>query len=126
MTKDDIIRLAARGGPLYSDFDPADTFLFLSLRTLYAQARSGGMDAEQGKREKNEVLRQYDTMKLWVKIVTEHQRKEREFEAAWDKFAKNPTLDNANELHKTWFRCGMKIQNLGADEEEPIDNPADE
>lgn len=116
MTKDEIIKLAAKGGPLYSDFDPADTFLFLALRALYSQARSGDLDAEQGKREKTAILRQYESMKLWVRVVKEHQRKEQEFEKAWDDFAKNPTLDNANALHQAWFRAGMKIPVLEENE----------
>lgn len=116
MTRDELIKLAAKGGPLLSDLNPADTFLFLSLRALYAQAKHGGLDAEQGAHEKNAILRDYEKMKLWVRVVEEHRRKEHDYEAAWDKFCKNPTLENAQELHKSWFRAGMKIPALEGEE----------
>lgn len=109
MTKDELIKLAAKGGPLISDFDPADTYLFLSLRALYAQAKHGELSSEQGAQEKTQILRQYEKMKLWVRVVEEHRRKEKEFECAWERFAKNPSLENGQELHKSWFRAGMKI-----------------
>lgn len=108
MSKDDIIQLAAKGGPLPEDLDPADTFLFLALRALYSQARYTDMSKEQGLKEKNAVLRQYDKMKLWVRVVGEHRRKERDFESAWEEFAKEPTWDNANRLHEAWFKAKIK------------------
>lgn len=108
MSKDDIIQLAAKGGPLPEDLDPADTFLFLSLRSLYTQAKYAEMNREQGTKEKNVVIRQYDHMKLWCRIVEEHRRKERDFETAWEAFAKEPTWDNANTLHRAWFNAKLK------------------
>lgn len=108
ITKEEIIQLAAKGGPLPEDLDPADTFLFLALRALYSQARYTDMSKEQGSKEKNAVLRQYDHMKLWVRVVGEHRRKERDFESAWEEFAKEPTWDNANRLHEAWFKAKIK------------------
>lgn len=121
MTKDEIIKLAARGGPLISDLDPADTYLFLSLRALYAQAKHGELSSEQGAQEKTQILRQHEQMKLWVRVVEEHRRKEKEFEGAWIKFCQNPTLENANAMHKSWFRAGMKIPALEGEESDGND-----
>ena len=112
LTKDKIILSAAKAEPLPNNLDPADVFLFLSLRALYSQAKHGGMDAEQGAREKTQILRQHEQMKLWVRVVGEHRRKEQEFENAWNKFCQNPTLENANAMHQSWFRAGMRIPAL--------------
>lgn len=115
MTKDEIIKLAAKGGALPEGLDPADTFLFMALRSLYLQARHGDMDKDRGVKEKNAILRHHEKMKLWVRAAEEHRRKEREFEEAWDEFAKDPTKENADKLHKAWFKCGIKL-NVGEEE----------
>jgi hypothetical protein len=109
MTKDDIIKAAAKGGGLPEGLGPADTFLFLSLRALYDYAKQGDMDKEQGVKEKNAILRQYEKMDLWVRVVEEHRRKEREFEGAWIDFAKDPSPENADKLHRAWFKAGAKV-----------------
>lgn len=113
MTKDEIIMLAAKGGPLPEGLDPADTFLFMALRSLYLQARHTNMDKDQGAKEKRAILVQHEKMKLWVKVVEEHRRKEREFEEAWTLFAKDPTTENAEKLHRAWFNCGIKLTEEG-------------
>ena len=117
MTKDEIIRLSAKGGKLPPDLNPADTFLFLSARALYSHARASGMKPEDGAVEKSDIIRQYENLKLWLRIVDEHMRKEREFERQWEAFAKNPTLENANALHKAWTKGELKIHSKTADEE---------
>ena len=110
MTKEEIIVAAAKGGPLpEGGLDPADTFLFLSLRSLYSQAKHGGMSKEQGAKEKTAILGKYEEMKLWVKVIGEHRRKEQAFEGAWEAFSRSPTMENADALHKAWFNCGLKI-----------------
>lgn len=110
MTKEEIIVASAKGGPLpEGGLDPADTFLFLSLRSLYSQAKHGGMSKEQGAKEKTTILKQYDEMKIWVRVVEEHRRKEQAFEGAWEAFSQSPTTENADALHKAWFNCGLKI-----------------
>ena len=97
--------------------DAAETFLFLSLRNLYSYARREGMEKERGAREKNEVLKQYEQFNLWEKIVKEHWRKEREYEAAFEAFAQEPTWENADALHRAWFRCGIKTRKPETEEE---------
>lgn len=110
MTKDEIVVKAAKGGDLpESGLDPADIFLFLAIRALYAKARHEGMSKEQGSKEKFAILSRYDEMKLWIRVIEEHRRKEREFEGAWEAFAKNPTLENADALHRAWYKCGLKV-----------------
>lgn len=117
MTKDEIITTAAKISPLPEGLDIADTYLFVSLRSLYLQARHGDMSKEQGAKEKTAILRHYDRMKLWVRVVEEHRRKEKEFEGAWEEFAKNPTQENAEKLHRAWFRCGIKPNTDGLTDE---------
>lgn len=115
MTKEEIVAAAAKAGPLPEGLDVADTFLFVALRSLYLQAKHVGMDKAQGKKEKTAILRQHEKMKLWVRVVEEHRRKEQEFEGAWNAFAKDPTPENAEALHQAWYRCGLKINNKQED-----------
>lgn len=117
MTKEELIKYAAKGGPLFSDLDNADTFLFLCMRALYSYAKNAGMDPEAGAAEKYDILARYDKMKLWERIINEYWRKEREFESAWETFAKNPTLENAEALHHAWSRSGLKVYASATEEE---------
>lgn len=116
VTKDEIIVAASKGGPLPDGLGPAETYLFMALRSLYLQAKHGGIGKEQGAKEKTAILRHYDRMQLWVRVVEEHRRKEREFENAWDEFAKNPSQENADKLHKAWFKAGIKPRTDGLEE----------
>ena len=118
MTKDEIIALAAKGGPLPDGLDPADTFLFMSLRSLYLQAKHSNISKEQGAKEKASILKQHEKMKSWTRVVEEHRRKEQEFEGAWNDFAKDPSLENADKLHRAWFNCGTKLASVAESEEE--------
>lgn len=118
MTQEEILRLAAKAVELPSGLDPAETYLFMAMRSLYLQARHTDMSKEQGLKEKNAVLRHYEKMKLWIRVVEEHRRKEQEFEGAWETFSKNPTRENADKLHRAWFRCGIKPNTDGLTDEE--------
>lgn len=118
MTQEEILRLAAKAVELPSGLGPAETYLFMAMRSLYLQARHTDMSKEQGLKEKNAVLRHYEKMKLWIRVVEEHRRKEQEFEGAWETFAKNPTRENADKLHRAWFRCGIKPNTDGLTDEE--------
>lgn len=110
MKPDELIRLAAQGGEMPTGLNAADSFLFLSMRNLYSYAKREGMAKEQGAKEKNEILKQYDSISLWLRVAEEHMRKEREFGTAFEEFAKDPTLKNADKLHRAWFKCGLKVE----------------
>ena len=109
MLESDILVSAGKGGPLPEGLNPAETYLFLSLRALYTEARNGKVGKEQGIKEKAKIMKQYDEMKLWIRVVEEHRRKEREFEGAWEAFAKDPSPENGDALHKAWYNCGIKV-----------------
>lgn len=110
MKHDELIRLAAQGGEMPAGLNAAESFLFLSMRNLYSYAKREGMAKEQGAKEKNEILKQFERMDLWLRIAEEHMRKEREFGTAFEDFAKDPTLENADKLHRAWFNCGLKVK----------------
>lgn len=119
MKPDELIRLAAQGGEMPVGLDAADAFLFLSMRNLYSYAKREGMPKEQGVKEKSEILKRYDSLSLWLNVADEHMRKEREFGTAFDEFAKDPTLENADKLHRAWFNCGLNVKaNAGKEETE--------
>ena len=109
MTKDEIVKLAAQGVGLPEGLDPADTYLFFAMRYLYGSAKIGQVNREQGQLEKRIILQQHERMKLWVRVVESHRKKEREFESAWEDFAKDPSIENADRLHRAWYGCGIKI-----------------
>lgn len=109
MTKEEIVKLAAQGVGLPEGLDPADNYLFFAMRYLYGSAKIGQVNREQGQLEKRIILQQHERMKLWIRVVESHRKKEREFESAWDAFAKDPCIENADRLHRAWYGCGIKI-----------------
>lgn len=59
MRADEIEDIAIEGGKLPDYLDSVDTLLFLMFRNLYDFARRSEMDMEQGRREKQQILRTY-------------------------------------------------------------------
>lgn len=118
---EEITKLAAMGEGLPEGLDPAETFLFLAMRNLYSFAKREGMPKEQGTKEKNEILKRYEQLKLWIRLAEEHYRKEREYAEAFETFAKEPTWENADALHRAWFRCGLKTPEPKPDENDGLD-----
>lgn len=118
---EEITKLAAKGSELPEGLDPAETFLFLSMRNLYSCAKREGMPKEQGTKEKNEILKRYEQLKLWIRLAEEHYRKEREYAEAFSAFAKEPTWENADALHRAWFRCGIMSGKPGDEEQDGLD-----
>lgn len=108
MTVEELTKLAAQGGEVPPELNAPDSFLFLSLRALYAHARATGMSPEQGKKEKQEVLSQYESLNLWLRVFEEHTRKEREVSCAWKEFTENPSFETGNAVHRAWYGCDLK------------------
>lgn len=91
-------RIAMRGGEMPDGLEWYDRQMFLSLRMLYHQHRSGIIDREIARREKIRLLNDYDFQK-WQDEFTAHiATKIKETEEARTRYRKNRTLENADAI----------------------------
>ncbi len=72
MTTEELERLAANDAEMPDDLDMPEQLLFLTLRELYSNFRSGAVNRERGKREKSRIMVAYGELKGEYSIVEEH------------------------------------------------------
>lgn len=63
MTTEELERLAASDAEMPDDLDMPEQLLFLTLRTLYQNFRSGAVNRERGKREKSRIMVAYQGLR---------------------------------------------------------------
>lgn len=77
--------------------------MFQAMRSLYADFRMGRITAEQGKREKAEILNAYrraaDMQEIWDLV----RRRKQTGEMAVSEYRKNPTIENADRAIDTLY-----------------------
>lgn len=76
----DLEKLAASGAEMPEGLNTGEQLLFLTLRELYANFRSGAINREQGHREKQRVLDSYRQIKFEQSLFDEHLRLRRRLE----------------------------------------------
>jgi len=100
-------RAAMLGEEMPEGLNLPDQLTFLALRDLYAQNRSGLIDRETGAREKAKLgyRREQVCRKLKVRegLVERSARFYRDVEHAADAYAKQRTLENADELYRAVY-----------------------
>lgn len=69
MTTDELERMAASDAEMPDGLDMPEQLLFVTLRTLYQNFRSGSVNRERGKREKSRILVAYRQLKGEYGIV---------------------------------------------------------
>lgn len=74
MTRKELDELAYALQPLPEELPPAETYYFLSMRTLYALHACQQLSAEQARREKQQVLRHYRDFDLLQRIAVQERQ----------------------------------------------------
>ena len=72
MTTDELERLAASDEEMPGDLNLPEQLLFLTLRELYKNFRSGAVNRDRAKREKSRILVAYQGLSNEHKIVEQH------------------------------------------------------
>lgn len=72
MTTDEIERLAATDAEMPDDLDMPEQLLFVTLRTLYQNYRSGAVNKERGKREKSRIYIAYRGLRSEYQATEDH------------------------------------------------------
>ena len=72
MTTDDLERLAAADAEMPDDLETPEQLLYLTLRTLYQNFRSGAVNRDRAKREKSRIYVAYQGIKNEYKVTKQH------------------------------------------------------
>lgn len=72
MTTDDLERLAAADVEMPDDLEMPEQLLYLTLRTLYQNFRSGAVNRDRAKREKSRIYVAYQGVKNEYKVSKQH------------------------------------------------------
>lgn len=72
MTTDELERFAANDLEMPDDLEMPEQLLYLTLRTLYQNFRSGAVNRDRAKREKSRIYVAYQSLKGEYKIVEHH------------------------------------------------------
>lgn len=76
----DLERLAASGADMPDGLKTHEQLLFLTLRELYTNFKSGAVNRERGRREKQSIMQAYEQLKFENSLLEEHIRLRRRLE----------------------------------------------
>lgn len=108
MSPDRIEDLAYRNTGMPEGLNAAEQMLFQGLRRLYAYARMVGMDPQQGRWEKSELLQEFSRRSFELACMEASNRLWKEIEAAGNRFGRERTLESAEAFYQAVYRCGLK------------------
>lgn len=73
MTTNELERIAASGGEMPDGLELPEQLLFLTLRELYSNFRSGAVNRERASREKSRIYVAYQGLELEYKVTKQNQ-----------------------------------------------------
>lgn len=100
--------IAFRGGPMPDLRSQAQCVLFQALRNLYNYATRVQMTPEQGRREKQQIMHSYKINRFLEEVEEETVQMWKRIEIAAANYAKNPSVENADELYEAIYRAKRK------------------
>lgn len=86
------------GDPMPDGLTSPEQTLYLQLRMLYSQYRSGLVSREQAKEEKRMLCREFDNNKYKEKMYRYWVEQTRRTEGCKNAYMKNKTIENADRL----------------------------
>ena len=98
MDVDQLEDIAYNGGPMPDLRSQAQCVLFQALRNLYDYAKRAQMSPEQGRHEKEEILKAYRINRFLEETQEKTNQMMLRIVLASAKYVDKPTLENANNL----------------------------
>lgn len=108
MSPEQIEDLAFRGESLPDGLDMAEQILFLALRWLYQYARLIHMDRERGRREKQAILKEFETRKRQIYWMEKTNRMWTAIELTGSAFGRERTVEAAEDFFRAVYGAGLK------------------
>ena len=108
MTPEELEDLAYNGRPMPDLRSQAQCLLFQAFRNLYDYAKRVHMTPEQGRREKQEILKAYEINKFLEDMQEQTNQMWKRIEIAASEYRKDPSVKNADKLLKAIYRTERK------------------
>lgn len=112
MDHNEIALLAAKGGPIPENLKQWEQNAYIALRWLYRQYRAGVIDRETATAEKRKIVKaalDAESMEAFRdKLAKSTVTLWREIEASGSAYAKEPTLENADDFYRAVYRVRRK------------------
>lgn len=108
MTIEELEDLAFQGKPMPDLDSQAQVLLFLSFRNLYDYAKRVGMAPEQGRREKQEILKAYQINKFLEEMQESTNAMWKRIELTAAEYTKSPSVETADRLYEAIYRVKRK------------------
>lgn len=112
-TIEELEDLAYNRKPMPDLRSQAKCLLFQSFRNLYDYARRVQMSPEQGRREKQEIIKAYEINKMLEDMQEDTNQMWKRIELAAASYAKDPSIENADRLYKAIYRVDRKVGTQG-------------
>ena len=94
----DYEKTAIAGGEMPDKLSAPDKWMFLCLRTLYGQIRTGSIDRAMAIREKKKLLEEYRIMRFQEETRAHISDIWKRVEIAVSEYQKNPNVENADRV----------------------------
>ena len=108
MDIDQLEDIAFNGGPMPDLRSQAQCVLFQAFRNLYSYAKRVNMSPEQGRREKNEILKAYEINRFLEDMQEKDIQTRKRVELAAAEYAKNPSVETADKFYEAFYRVKRK------------------
>lgn len=106
MTADEIKALAVKLKPMPDGLNAAEQLYFATMRTLSADYRAKRMSAEQAKKEGLTARREFEQNAFDIKLWRHSAQLWKEIEMKATRFAKEHTIEAADEFFRTVYGLG--------------------
>lgn len=117
MTPDDIKNAAVRFKPMPDDLNAAEILYFVTMRTLSGDFRQKRISAEQARAEGIKARRAFDQNNFGCKLNAHSADLWKSIEATGTRFAKEHTLEAADEFYRTVYGLGENWRIIRKEEE---------
>lgn len=105
MSEHDLEKLAAKNAPMPEGLDAAEQILYQSLTLLHRRYRQGMMDSAAAKRERYEIIKQYEINRSNVTIWQRSMNRWKELEGPVHDYLQEPTIGKANRIIDMVYGC---------------------
>ena len=103
MERKQLITMAGKGKAMPDGLSFPEKFLFQSLRCLYKTAMTSEMDPEQGKKEKEQILAEFEKMRTKEIEIEKRELRWKEIEASSHRFVEEKSYDAALDFYKAVY-----------------------
>ncbi len=120
MTAEDLKTRAIQFLPMPEELNAAEQLYYLTMRTLSAEWRDGIISSAQARTESAKALREFEKNNLNIRAWDKTRSLWGEIEQAAVAFAKERTMEAADDFYRTVYGFGIRHKILGKEQNENV------